>query len=216
MKKYQTGFALIIGVIIFSLAIIGTLGYFYFTKTIINSNSSNSKNTNSSTIGKVDKNNNLIYTDDKISFEYPKTGWTVSTETKNNPSSDGYNYTWDSIFIRTDDYKPSDKGNPGSSEGLLNGTEITISIGGPYPSGNYSTTLTAQMDNCDYCLNLKKITVDDEKAYSFNTATASGNNLNTVFAKNAYSYSITINSKDSMFDKYKPSYELIINTLKVK
>ena len=216
MKKFQSGFTLIIGVIIFSLAIAGTLGYLYFTKTIFNSNSNVSNNTNSSTTGKVDKINNLIYTDDRLSFEYPKTGWTVSTETKDNPSSDGYKFTWNTIFLRTDDYKPSDKGNPGSSEGLLNGTEITFSIGGPHPSGNYGPIFTAQMDNCGYCLNIKKIIVDGEKAYSFNTATTSGNSLTTVFAKNAYSYSMTINSKDDMFDQYMPTYELIRDTLKVK
>ncbi|MEI6850375.1 MAG: hypothetical protein WCK26_00230 [Candidatus Saccharibacteria bacterium] len=212
MKKqiYKSGFApIIIIVVIVGMVVVGVSGYLFY-KNFVQKKSNNSIAGTSA----KQKSDNNVYSDNNLSFEYPKTGWSTTTNTRDDPS--GYGFKYHSVYLRSDDFKESGDGNPGSSANILEGTQISIVKNGPNPAGDNGPRIDTEVKSAadrDYYTDVNTIMVDGYKAYSYIDQFGSPV---TRFAKTNYEYGIAIFRSDKKYDMYMAVYDLIRSTLKVK
>ncbi len=218
--KQQYGFAHLLIIIILSVALLGTLGFVYYQNFIQKKVSDNTKietvnipktDTNVTTDKTDDSSKYSSYSDEYFLFSYPKTGWSAKLVQETIDTNQLFRTT-----IATTDYEDIPASIDRMYGDTAQGAIITISKN-QFPEWTDSLDeKIAKEESNKMIKDISKITVDGQPAYSFTFAYEGPIFLETSFKKNDNYYYVKYNYVNGQKDKYISTYELILNTLKVK
>ena len=191
------GSALVVVVIILSIAIVGVLGFVVWNNFFVPKDqpTRQPESTPVVTEGENENSKNEEYHGEGYTFEYKAEGWKIS--------SVSYELQADDVSLHTNDYEPF-------RMGIKSGATINIY--------EYSGTLESQINNVKNfpgAEDLKNITINGLKGFSYNSSYEGVRYHTTLFVNDKLSYDIVYRYMDEgQASTHMDQYELVTSTFK--